>query len=140
MNTPQLLHLMCHTHYYQPNLKAQARFQTQQIDSAIQLLKIQYDAIMSSVQQSQSPLPRISVTSTQVVDQTSFSAQFELPGPASDEQVATAREMETSSFKRQWDNIQPDGISIKRLMDPESGLTSKTSESNLRPTKRLRKQ
>ena len=66
------------------NVKAQAQLQTQQIDSAIQLLKMQYDAIMSSVQKngqsdsgdaSQSSRGNSSVA----LDQTSFAAQFELP-------------------------------------------------------------
>ena len=70
---------------YTLNLKTQAQIQREQIDSAIQLLKTQYDAIMSSVEKSnnlsledggahaQSCRPESS-------DQRSFAAQFELPG------------------------------------------------------------
>jgi hypothetical protein len=66
------------------NFKAQAQLQAQQIDSAIKLLKMQYDAIMSSVEKSasssevaatQSP----SSTAPEMVDQASFAVDFELP-------------------------------------------------------------
>ena len=66
------------------NLKAQAQMQTQQIDSAIQLLKMQYDAIMSSVEKSACPSEVAasqspSSKSPEAVDQSSFAADFELP-------------------------------------------------------------
>ncbi len=148
MSSPQLMSTRSPENVYQSNLKAQARIQAQQIDSAIQLLKMQYDAIMSSVQQSQShnqpaeqlpPVPSTSAISTQVVDQTSFSAQFELPGPESNEQVATARVMDTATTcKRKTDS--DDGISITSLVDSESSPPSKTSESDMRSNKRLRRQ
>ena len=74
---------------YRLNLKAQAQLQTQQIDSAIQLLKMQYDAIMSSVQKTgltASEEASVSASTDMIaskgsiaVDQTSFAAQFELP-------------------------------------------------------------
>jgi hypothetical protein len=66
------------------NFKAQAQLQAQQIDSAIQLLKMQYDAIMSSVEKSAGPSEVAanqspSSTAPDVVDQSSFAADFELP-------------------------------------------------------------
>lgn len=72
---------------YNLNLKAQAQLQTKQIDSAIQLLKMQYDAIMSTVEKSNcSPCDDTSAhihssETSATKDQTSFAAQFELPGP-----------------------------------------------------------
>jgi hypothetical protein len=86
---PQSLTAKTQQHAYKMTLKAQAQLQTQQIDSAIQLLKMQYDAIMSSVEQSTrstcsevAARPSESQKST-AVDQGSFAVDFELPGPES---------------------------------------------------------
>eukprot|EP00291_Cryptomonas_curvata_P020937 CAMPEP_0172171550 /NCGR_PEP_ID=MMETSP1050-20130122/11955_1 /TAXON_ID=233186 /ORGANISM="Cryptomonas curvata, Strain CCAP979/52" /LENGTH=175 /DNA_ID=CAMNT_0012842995 /DNA_START=79 /DNA_END=606 /DNA_ORIENTATION=- len=141
MNTPQLPS-RSPANVYKSNLKVQAQIQTQQIDSAIQLLKMQYDAIMASVQTSHQPLEQpssatsASATSSPVVDQKSFSAQFELPGPESDEQPAEAREMDSATTSKR----RTAGISITSLVDSESCPSIKTSECNLQSKKRLRRQ
>ena len=69
-----------------PNLQTQIRLQTQQIDSAIQLLKMQYDSIMTSLQMSEynqphrpSLLPN-SQESRATTQQMTFDAQFDLSG------------------------------------------------------------
>ena len=65
---------------YRTNLlKAQAQLQTQQIDSAIQLLKAEYDAIIKSILSSDS---RNKTMAPAVTDQTTFASQFELPAAA----------------------------------------------------------
>jgi hypothetical protein len=67
------------------HVKSQAQLQTQQIDKAIQLLKMQYDAIMASVEKSanaQSDDASVRPASTKAsnsLDQGSFAADFELP-------------------------------------------------------------
>ena len=76
--------------FYKLNIKAQVQLQTQQIDSAIQLLKMQYDSIMASVQHSnaasreQQTASASAGQSSEAVDQSSFAVQFELPGPECD--------------------------------------------------------
>ena len=94
------------SHLYQQNSNrnAQIRLQAQHIDSAIQLLKMQYDAIMASVQMSgydQQHRPS-AITSPQesraFKQQMTFDAQFDLSGaesvgdqePASISRAATA--------------------------------------------------
>ena len=65
---------------YRTNLlKAQAQLQTQQIDSAIQLLKAEYDAIIKSILSSDS---RNKTMVPAAMDQTTFASQFELPAAA----------------------------------------------------------
>ena len=65
------------------SLKAQAQLQAQQIDSAIHLLKMQYETIMRSLQkdcQSQSVEFRSrQSTRMELKDQTTFGSQFDLP-------------------------------------------------------------
>jgi hypothetical protein len=141
MSTPHLLASRNHANVYKSNLKAQARIQTQQIDSAIQLLKMQYDAIMASVQKSNQPLeqssapPPTSATLSKVVDQKSFAIQFELPRPESDVQGPTVRVVDsTPPYKRKTEG-DPDGISN----DSESCPQGKTSDSSLQAQKRLRR-
>jgi hypothetical protein len=125
---------------YQNDLKVQARIQTQQIDSAIQLLKMQYDAIMASVQDKPHTSTTVpsTATSSQDVDHKSFAMQFELPFPEPDEDVAVACALDTAACKRKM-HREFDGISITSLVDSDSCL-SKTSESNLQSKKRLRAQ
>jgi hypothetical protein len=143
MSTPQLVRSQ--PNLYKDTLKAQARIQTQQIDSAIQLLKMQYDSIMSSVQQShKQPLeqlpPQPSSSASQVVDHESFSAQFDLPDPEFDAQVATAFVLNApTTCKRKIDGHR-DGISIMSLLDSESCplLSSKSCKSIMPSNKRLR--
>ena len=68
--------------------KAQAQLQARQIESAIQLLKTEYNAIMASLQQaSQSTscdtsMQCLTSKDPSASDQTSFEAQFWLPPPA----------------------------------------------------------
>jgi hypothetical protein len=128
---------------YNSNLKAQARIQAQQIDSAIQLLKMQYDAIMASVQQSHNqPLDQPSTqssTSSQVVDQTSFSTQFDLPGPASEEQVAATSAIDTTSSCKRKSGSQSGRMSITSLAS-DSCSPNKATGSELQSKKRLRRQ
>uniref|UniRef100_A0A7S0QNC8 Uncharacterized protein n=1 Tax=Cryptomonas curvata TaxID=233186 RepID=A0A7S0QNC8_9CRYP len=144
MNTPQLPS-RSPANVYKSNLKVQAQIQTQQIDSAIQLLKMQYDAIMASVQKSNLPLegpnqqPSTSATSSQVVDQKSFVMQFELPRPESDEQSTATRVMDTATACKRKTDRQSDGISIASV-DSESCSLSKTPASSLQSNKRLRRQ
>jgi hypothetical protein len=146
-NMPQLLQSRSPANDYKTTLKAQARIQTQQIDSAIQLLKMQYDAIMVSVQQSHnqpvekaSTLPSKSATTSQVVDHDSFANQFDLPDPEFDAQIGTSFAIDSAvTFKRKNDS-HSDGMSIKSLVDTEASSPTKTSESNLQPKKRLRTQ
>ncbi len=146
MNMPQHLSSSCPAYVYKSSLKAQARIQTQQIDTAIQLLKMQYDEIMASVQNSHQPLDQppplesTSATPSPVFDQTSFSVQFELPGPGSDEKPSKAREMESSTIFKRKTESHPDGISITSLVDSESCPPTKTSESDLQSKKRRRRQ
>jgi hypothetical protein len=128
----QLMHPKGSANAYQ---KARARIQTQQIDSAIQLLKMQYDAIMASVQISnlpvEGPQQSTSATSPQVVDQKSFAMQFELPRPESDEQgAATTLAIDTTSACKRKTDSHPD----------ENTRANKTSESSLPSKKRLRRQ
>jgi hypothetical protein len=59
------------------NQRSKIEIQTMQIDGAIQLLKIQYEAIMSNVRKSQVALM---CCNTPVTTQTSFLSQFDLPG------------------------------------------------------------
>ena len=80
---------------YKMHLKAQAQLQTQQIDSAIHLLKMQYDAIISSIQSSSSVCADVGVQSQEcdtttpaVQDQASFAAQFALPCAESENKTA----------------------------------------------------
>jgi hypothetical protein len=63
-------------------LQAQIRLQTQPIDSAVQLLKVLYDAVMTSPQMSEcNPflLPYLQ-ESRAATQQMTFDAQFELSG------------------------------------------------------------
>jgi hypothetical protein len=156
MNTPQHQHSRSAANVYRSNLKAQARIQTQQIDSAIQLLKMQYDAIMASVQKSNlsverpTPLTSASVTPA-LVDQKSFSIQFELPAPVFDMESTLTSEIRTTiACKRTIDSL-PDEDSLT-CVDSESyslckssGSSlqlplSRTSGSSLQSKKRLRRQ
>ena len=73
---------------YNSNLKTQAQLQTQQIDAAIHLLKMQYDAIMASVENSNSLSledggAHAHSCRPESLHQRSFAAQFELPCPES---------------------------------------------------------
>ena len=137
---PQLLPSRSPANTYKPDLKVQARIQTQQIDSAIQLLKMQYDAIMASVHKSNlpqeqqlPPQPSTSAASTPVVDQKSFAAHFELPGPESEAQGTPARFMDATNTSKRKTHGDSDGIS-------DSCSPSKSSECSRQSTKRLRRQ
>lgn len=129
MSTPQFL--PPRSSVYNSNLKTQARIQTQQIDSAIQLLKMQYDAIMASVQEKHeisSPLPLpSSATPSQVVDHKSFSTLFELPAPEADEKATFTCVLDLARCKR-------------KVHDSVSCSQSKSPEPNLHSEKRLRRQ
>ncbi len=157
-NTPQTLPSRNPEAFYTSQVKAQARIQTQQIESAIQLLKLQYDAIMKSVQKSQTQsllhpplqpsasqptlllLPSTSSTSNQVIDHRSFSLQFELPGPGSDEQVKEAKVMGTTEKCKRKPDSHPDGNSSANLADSDSCSIRNTSDTNLPSGKRPRRQ
>jgi hypothetical protein len=148
--TPQLLPSRSPANVYNSNLKAQARIQTQQIDSAIHLLKMQYDAIMASVQQTPTqplehtplqtpllpPLRSTSATSSPAIEQTSFAMHFELPDPESDEQSTAACPVDT---KRKFPS-DPDGILVTCLADSDSCSPSKNPESTSQSKKRIRRQ
>ena len=67
--------------------KAQAQLLARQIESAIQLLKTEYNAIMASLQQASQSICDTSVqcltsNDQSALNQTSFEAQFWLPPPA----------------------------------------------------------
>ena len=147
-NTPQLFPSRSPANAYKSNLKVQAQIQlqTQQIDSAIQLLKMQYDAIMASVQKSNLPMDQptqqptsTSATSSHVVDQKSFAMQFELPCPESDEPSTATRAMDTTTACKRKAGRHLEGISITSV-DTEPCSLSKASESSLQSNKRLRRQ
>jgi hypothetical protein len=147
MNTPQFLPSRSPANVFKSSLKAQARIQAQQIDSAIQLLKMQYDAVMASVQNSHNqtleqpnfPLSSTAAAPSQVVDQKSFAMRFELPDPESDKQCSAASVMETASSKRK---IRYDfhGVSITSLADFASYSPIKNSECSVPSKKRTRRQ
>ncbi len=145
MIVPQLLPTRCPANDYNTNLKAQVRMQTQQIDSAIQLLKMQYDAIMSSVQQSphqshlirEQPSPSMKSATSQVVDHKSFSMRFELSGPDFDEQIGTACVMDTPTTCKRKIESHPDGMLVSSLVKSDPCSSSKTSESSKQSKKRM---
>ena len=108
------------------SLNAQAQLQTQQIDSAIQLLKMQYNAIMLSVHrasQSSSSFPNAQPTccsATAARDQASFAAQFELPPTAKSgiEYVKSSLSLETKvgSKRTLGDSDSAANVSIGNLL------------------------
>ena len=116
----------CEANHVRLRLKAQAQLQTQQIDSAIQLLKMQYDAIMLSVHRaSQSffsvPTAQPSCCNAAAArDQASFAAQFELPPTAKSgiEYVRSSLSMETKvgSKRALVDSASAADISIGNLL------------------------
>ena len=88
-------------------VQAQVQRQTQQIDAAIQLLKMQYDSIMASIQNSCSspagtamPQPK-NINESPVPNQTSFAAEFELPSAESRiDEIGTSLFGEMSNSKK----------------------------------------
>ena len=113
----------CEANHVRPSLKAQAQLQTQQIDSAIQLLKMQYDAIMLSVHRasqssSSTQLPCCNVTAA--TDQASFATQFELPLTAKSEieYVPSSLSVETTICRKRTfcDSASAEHISIGNLL------------------------
>ena len=71
-----------------PSCKAQAQLQARQIESAIQLLKTEYNAIMASLQQASHSISCrtsdqcLTSKDPSALNQTSFKDQFRLPPPA----------------------------------------------------------
>ena len=100
--------------------KAQAQLQARHIESAIQLLKTEYNAIMASLQQaSQSMFCDTSVQcltrkDPSALDQTSFEAQFRLPPPAKSEIDYTLSSLSTEA----------EASKKKRALVDESGFTA----------------
>jgi hypothetical protein len=76
-------------HHHNSNRNAWIRLQTQHIDSAIQLLKMQYDVIMTSVENSgytRQPRPSVITSrpeSREFQEQMMFDAQFDLSSAVS---------------------------------------------------------
>ncbi len=135
-----------HANDYMPHFRAQARIQTQQIDSAIQLLRMQYDNIMASVQEShsqaleKSPLKSpSSATSAQIVDHKSFYERFELSGSPSFE-VVPANFLDTHAACKRKSESALNGMSIANLVDLESCSPSTISNSDSPSKKRPRRQ
>ena len=100
-NTPQLA--MSKANLYKLRLQAQVQLQTQQIDGAIQLLKMQYDSIMKTIQSPcTSPvyinMPQNSSIATVILDQASFAAKFALPSLES--RVEVFETIENSAQKK----------------------------------------
>ena len=116
----------CEANHVRLSMKAQAQLQTQQIDSAIQLLKMQYDAIMLSVHrasQSSSSVPTTQLPCCNVTaarDQASFATQFELPLTAKSgiEHVRSSLSLETriGSKRTFGDSASAEDISIGKLL------------------------
>ena len=116
---------------YRPSLKAQAQLQTKRIDSAIQLLKLQYEAIMMSVQMTgESTLGPAIRHPPCPPNQPSFAAHFDLPSaPKCDvENFPSSKSNETplrlSNKRTLSDQADPVDISIAKLLaDSDSKIT-----------------
>ena len=123
------------------NLKAQAKLQTQQIDSAIQLLKMQYDAIMQSVHKTQS-VPPSSGKGQVAHNQTSFAAQFALPLTTDSELAAvyTSMSMEAkiSRKRHSCDKDHTDDISISNLLVHSKNCPDIRIQQSVQAKKRAR--
>ena len=139
---------------YTMNVKAHAHFQTQQIDSAIKLLKMQYDSIMLSVK-STGQLPSGSGATQQSLsstvdfpEQASFAVQFSLPGEESrieysrlssshetvNSKKRSAQEL-TVEITAQRENV----VSIENLVSNSESLEIKNPEQSSQAKKRPRR-
>ena len=100
--------------------KAQAQLQARHIESAIQLLKTEYNAIMASLQQASKPTPCdtsvrcLFSKGPSALNQTSFEAQFRLPPPSKSEIDYTSSSLSTEA----------EASKKKRALVDESGFTA----------------
>jgi hypothetical protein len=120
------------------NLKVQALLQTQQINTAIQLLKMQYEAIMASVHRSQCLSERAAIQTptsqeSAPLDQSSFASDFELPRLDSfSRQLGSS----TTALIKNSSNKKRDLYDIERA-DPEGSESSKKVKKQKRDSQSL---
>ena len=102
------------------SFKAQAQLQARHIESAIQLLKTEYTAIMASLQQASTPtscdtsVRCLFSKGPSALNQTSFEAQFRLPPPSKSEIDYTSSSLSTEA----------EASKKKRALVDESGFTA----------------
>lgn len=99
------------TQAMQLDAKRAKMIQAQQIDGAIRLLQMQYNAIMSNVAMTQAQ--GAAMSSAPIVQQSSFFSQFELPRPEASMPSSPANVDTSAHRKRPASEISPDACALK---------------------------